>query len=665
MRLRCAATPTVCLALLAGLSLSAAAFQATSVPTDVQLPGTQPLEGSLISPSNCVNCHGGYDAAVEPNTLWEGSMMSHAARDPLFWATVAIAEQTFDGSGDLCLRCHIPEQWVAGRSTPTDGSAMLDSGASGVSCHLCHALTDPDTSEHLGVQLPPFLAHDEGTPPEAYLGSAMFVLWPNGERLGPYSDAPSPHGSLASNFHRSSELCGTCHDVSNPVVGDLAPGNGAMLPLAPGTYSGVPGTPVDGKAAFNNFPHQYGTIERTYSEHVLSALTQTRVGQYATLPEELRDGAIEDAYLAAIAAVPSGDYVDGTPRTFTCQTCHMPPVTGKGAKQPNVPVRSDLPLHDLSGGSSWMPSLIAHMDAQGQLPLGGGLSAAELANLQAGAPRARAMLQSAASLDVQGNVLRVVNLTGHKLISGYPEGRRMWLRTTWRDGQGSVLRVDGEYGPLQVAIQGQSAVVETLLDLHDPFTRVYEVLPGISQAWAAKLLTLGAPANLPIAYDRVTEAPTGTLGQVAASPPGSLWPTLHFVLNDVTVSDTRIPPYGMPYDGALARSVLPIPATQYGDPGPGGVYEHWDEFVLSPPPGAASADIELLYQSTSWEFIQFLYLANDGQSSFLGSIGDDLLNGWLATGMSPPEVMATATWTGPSATGAQTHTGRPRRVTLR
>jgi hypothetical protein len=42
--------------------------------------------------------------------------------------------------------------------------------------------------------------------------------------------------------------------VSNPAVGDLAHNNGAQLPLAPGSFSGVPGAPVTEKAAFKNFP---------------------------------------------------------------------------------------------------------------------------------------------------------------------------------------------------------------------------------------------------------------------------------------------------------------------------------------------------------------------------------------------------------------------------
>ena len=90
------------------------------VPTDIQQPGTQPQEiGNLESPDKCDNCHGGYNKSVEPAHNWRGSMMAHAGRDPIFWATLAIAEQDFDGSGDLCIRCHSTGGWLAGRSTPT------------------------------------------------------------------------------------------------------------------------------------------------------------------------------------------------------------------------------------------------------------------------------------------------------------------------------------------------------------------------------------------------------------------------------------------------------------------------------------------------------------------------------------------------------------------
>ncbi len=41
--------------------------------------------------------------------------------------------------------------------------------------------------------------------------------------------------------------------------------------LQPGTFSGILGGPVEDKAAFNNFPHAYGAVERTSSEHKASA----------------------------------------------------------------------------------------------------------------------------------------------------------------------------------------------------------------------------------------------------------------------------------------------------------------------------------------------------------------------------------------------------------
>jgi hypothetical protein len=46
---------------------------------------------------------------------------------------------------------------------------------------------------------------------------------------------------------------------------------------------------------------------------------------------------------------------------------------------------------------------------------------------------------------------------------------------------------------------------------------------------------------------------------------------------------------------------------------------------LSPPPTATRGEIDLLYQPTSWEYIQFLALANDGTTAFLADEGDNML----------------------------------------
>jgi hypothetical protein len=646
------------------------------VPTDIEQPGTQPEEiSNLESPNKCDNCHGGYNPSVEPAHTWRGSMMAHAGRDPIFWATVAIAEQDFDGAGDLCIRCHSTGGWLAGRSTPTDGSALAAGDSDGVECDFCHKMTNPDDSDPVlkGVQFAPFLANDfddaDSAPSNVigYYGSGMASMWGGGDKLGPYDDAAARHQFLQSEFHRSVDFCGTCHDVSNPAVGNLAHNNGAQPNADPVIADGTLGGPVDGKAAFNNFPYKYGVVERTFSEYKSGLVSQTLVSDYLDLPADLRAGALKAGYESALVAGTGGNYADGTDRYYSCQTCHMRPVNGQGANKRGVPVRKDLPLHDMTGGNYWMPLAIQYLDSLGKLRLGGGLTATEIAAMNDAIPRVHKQLSQAATLtviDENPPKVKLINHTGHKLISGYPEGRRMWLNIKWYDAGGELLGEDGEYGPLFDALgepvmvinpaNGQPVQVESILDLDGPNTKIYEAHMGMTQEWAAQLLGLGYPADLALGYDRYTDAVDFTLGQLAASPPGTEHETFHFVLNNTVVEDNRIPPYGMAYEEARKRNALPVPATQYGAGSATyndltGVYNYWDEVTLNKPGNATYATIEVLYQPTSWEYIQFLDLANDGQNAFLAEEGVNMLDAWLNAGsaevqMAKPYVMALAEW---------------------
>jgi hypothetical protein len=103
----------------------------------------------------------------------------------------------------------------------------------------------------------------------------------------------------------------------------------------------------------------------------------------------------------------------------------------------------------------------------------------------------------------------------------------------------------------------------------------------------------------------------------------------------------------MSYDIAKQRNALPVPADLYGDGSPGTFYDHYDEVSLVPPTDATRAEIRLMYQPTSWEYIQFLKLANDGSNAFLGQEGDNMFDAWANTGMAEPFVMATAAWGSP------------------
>lgn len=655
----------VLLAIVILLAFSFTAYAADVVPNEIKQPGTQPGDVSnLESPDKCDNCHGGYDITAEPAHNWRGSMMANAGRDPLFWATLAIAEQDFDGAGDLCIRCHSTAGWLAGRSTPTDGSGLGASDGDGVECDYCHKMTNPDNSEHIGVQFAPFLANNLddptwtlGDPVIGYYGSGMYALWGGSAKLGPYIDAEARHQFTKSSFHRSVDFCGTCHDVSNPAVGDLAPNNGAQDNT--GVFAdGTLGSPAEGKAAFNNFPYKYGVVERTFSEYKAGLLSQTLVSDFASLPADLKvqGGAIKVAYDSAIVAGTGGNYADGELRYFSCQTCHMRPVTGQGCNK-NPPVREDLALHDLTGGNYWMPDAIQYLDAQGKLRLGGGLTDVQINALDDGKTRAMRQLSEAASLivDVDTDTLKVVNLAGHKLISGYPEGRRMWLNAKWYDTNGNLLREDGAYGPLVDAenqpvtvinpADSLPAQVESILDLHDPNTTIYEAHYAMTKEWADKLMSFNSTHYGPIVlkYDRYTGNPAVTIAQLNASPAGTYNETFHFVLNNKVAKDNRIPPYGMSYDEAKLRNALPVPDTQYNG-APGGTYDYWDDVALNPPVGATYATIDLLYQPTSWEYVQFLYLANNGLNAFLANEGVYMLDAWLNNGMATPYVMASAEW---------------------
>jgi hypothetical protein len=300
--------------------------------------------------------------------------------------------------------------------------------------------------------------------------------------------------------------------------------------------------------------------------------------------------------------------------------------------------------------------MVKYQDTKGQLRLGGGLTQVQRDALDAGKLRAQEHLASAASLaasQAPGGPLtvKVTNLTGHKLITGYPEGRRMWLNLRWYDAGNNVVHEDGAYGPIGRSLPDIAGVirpVQSLLDLDEAV--LYEAKPGMDQAWAAQLLSLGYPASMPLAYDRMDDSVEHTLGELGAAPPGTAWHTFHFALNNVVLSDTRIPPYGFRYDEARTRGALPVPASQYGSPGPGGTYRYWDTRTFPVPAGAARVEVRLFYQQTSWEYVQFLWKANDGLDPFLGQEGRNLLDAWLNVGQAAPfqMEMTTATVTAPA-----------------
>ena len=523
------------------------------IPTtldDFFLPGSQPSSPEVQydpfrSSVICVSCHE-TDGTGQPNVVigpWQGSMMAQAARDPLFYACLTIANQDAAFVGDICIRCHSAGGWLSGRSEPTDGSALTRSDRDGVSCNVCHRMVDPVFKPNVSPAVDETIL-DNISPLPVIPGGANYVMDPLDVRRGPYDDIDQVqpgHPWLHSPFHRSPELCATCHDVSNPVY--------ARQPddtYVPDTL-GAAFTPEAGKYAM--FP-----LERTYSEWLHSEFAQTGVDM-------------------------GGRFGGSLTVVRTCQDCHMPVTEGRGCEFGLY--RDDLRAHEFAGGNAWVQDMVWNLYADEGL---------NFDYLQQGKDNATAMLQRACTLNVtqSGSLIkvRIINETGHKLPTGYPEGRRMWINVKVLDDSMTLIREFGGYDPL-------------MADLTTNDTKVYEVHLGLDE-------TMAALTGLPVGKG------------------------FHFAVNNVVLKDNRIPPRGFLNQAYQEVQAKPI-GTYYSDG------QYWDVTAYPMPIGAASVEVNVFYQTASKEYITFLRDANVTNND-----GDILYDQWEQTGKSPPVLMATA-----------------------
>lgn len=532
---------------------------ALPVPTtlnDFFLPGSQPNEsGSIERINRCTNCHGNYGQMwAEPVFNWQGSMMAQSMRDPFFLAAMAIANQDAPQSGDLCIRCHAPAGWLEGRSVPTDGSALTSDDRQGIQCDFCHRMVKPTA---IGINPYPadpaytattfpldqtYLGTLSAIPPQS--GNGGYIVDSDQAKRGPYAQTVARHAYYYSPFHRDAAMCGTCHDVSNPAFSRQTDGT-----YTPNTFN----APAPSFNSYDLFP-----VERTFSEWLMSSYNSPQ-GVYA--PQ-------------------FGGNLD---IVRTCQDCHMRDVTGKGCDKQDAPTRTDLGQHDLTGGNTVIPRWVAQTNP-GQV---------NVAALDSAIVRARYMLQNAASLYLTAGyengrpelAVRVTNETGHKLPSGYPEGRRLWLNVRAYNADSLLIYESGAYDTITAVLT------------HDSAAKIYEIKPGISSALSP-----------------IVDLPAG--------------PSFHFVVNDTIYMDNRIPPRGFTNANFAAIQSPPI-GYAYSDG------QYWDETEYPLPAGAAYAVASLYYQTVSKEYIEFLRDAN-----VTSTAGQTAHNLWAANGKSRPELMA-------------------------
>lgn len=547
---RRAIVPWVAL-LVAGISLSAARLLASlpiaTTPVDFAEPGTQPntLFQSIQASVNCAVCHGGYDPNQEPYTRWTTSMMAQATRDPVMHAALAIANQDMANSGGMCLRCHAPGAWLDGRSTPPDGSGLNNAlgDFDGVTCHLCHRLVDPFYEKGVDPQVDKRILARLAQVPFS-IGNGEYVVDPNDVRRGPFDLGPNfyLHDWLQSPFHEESLLCANCHEVSNPAMTRQPDGSYALNAL---------NTEHPTHDKLDEFP-----IERTFSEWSKSVYAQAALDT-------------------------NGRFGGNTLLVSSCQDCHMPTTHGT-ACQPVLggAVRDDLPLHDFNGSNSWVLHAVRNLYPDSDT----GLNDQSVADHDA---RNDLMLQNAIDLNLflsNGQLdVRIVNQTGHKLPSGYPEGRRMWINVRFYDAANVLIAERGAY-------DASTATLST----ND--TTVYEARLGLDAGMAA-----------------ITGLPAG--------------PSFHFVLNNTVTKDNRIPPRGFSNPEFASVQSAPVGASYVEQ-------QYWSDTIFAPPIGAVRADVAIYHQTTSRDYIEFLQNANTTNGD-----GTIAYNQWASTGKSAPVLM--------------------------
>ena len=347
---------------------------------------------------NCIQCHDGLtdnegkDISIIKN--WSTSMMANSTRDPYWRAKVASElhrnPALSDEINDKCSRCHAP---MANDSAQKDGATLEILG---------EGFLNPDNPyyDHALNGVSCTICHqisDDGNLGTLAGVSGQYKVLQYANRVdrpayAQYIDPltrPMQNNVQFTPQHGShtstSELCATCHDLKTPFVD--AQGNAAS-------------TTVE-----SEFPEQM-----VYSEWKQSA------------------------------------YKTGGEKEASCQSCHMPKVSGnvKISTRPfNLSPRPRFSQHTFFGANSTMMDILNNHRDELEVTATG---------FEQGISATQDFLKTAATLEVLsremiGNQLKVVvkitNHAGHKLPSAYPS-RRAWLHFMVKNKAGQIVFESGK-----------------------------------------------------------------------------------------------------------------------------------------------------------------------------------------------------------------------------
>ncbi|HSE83804.1 MAG TPA: multiheme c-type cytochrome, partial [Thermodesulfobacteriota bacterium] len=150
-----------------------------------------PKASDFSHPEECRQCHQRqYDE-------WIGSMHAYGQVSPVFIAFNHAVRNM--GTGAFCVRCHTPIGIEIGEEGTTPNEERAPISLMGVQCDMCHTV-----EKNYGIV------------------SAKFPLSPGRTKYGPFGSGNDGdpkavrnpfHKSKRGDFLKSSEFCGSCHDV--------------------------------------------------------------------------------------------------------------------------------------------------------------------------------------------------------------------------------------------------------------------------------------------------------------------------------------------------------------------------------------------------------------------------------------------------------------------
>ncbi len=343
---------------------------------------------------NCLACHNnltgpaGDDVSI--GASWRSTMMANSARDPYWQASVR--RETKDHPAHVadiqneCATCHMPMAERMARAMGAKAELFSQLPMSGAGDSEAHALAADGVSCTVCHQVG---AKGLGTEASFNGNYTLNPARPDGIReiFGPFAVDPGRRRIMRSvtgfeqveGAHvRQSELCATCHTLKTQAFGP------------------------DGKVV-GSLPEQMNYQEWLHSD----------------FPKEKQ----------------------------SCQSCHMPAVSGPVRVSSVLgDYRDSLSRHVFVGGNAFMVRMLNRYRTElgvnalpSELEATARATVRQLTSETANVAIENVSGQGSATL---GFDVRVTNLSGHKLPTGYP-ARRTWLHVVVKDARGAVLFESG------------------------------------------------------------------------------------------------------------------------------------------------------------------------------------------------------------------------------